>query len=158
MSDPKYPEIGDMHIDASDITPRDITPDDVKKLTKVRDGFKEAAKKVINLKKADVDRAGLNAEDIKRLADAVEREERHEKLVPASAKMHELLHEDRQLNRHDIATLMAEMAAQAKRRAERVHNPGEVLGPLDTLMEYQYGPAKKAVATKEKAKASKDEG
>jgi len=55
--------------------------------------------------------------------------------------------------------LEAEFAAQAGRRADRVENKPEVLGPLATLLDYQYGPAKQAAATKEAAQGEgKDPG
>lgn len=70
-------------------------------------------------------------------------------LHAAAQKLTELLYETRLQRRHEIATLPAEFAAQARRRADRVDNKPEVLGPLSTLLDYQYGPAKQAAATKE---------
>jgi hypothetical protein len=72
-------------------------------------------------------------------------------LHAAAQKLTELLHETRSDRRHDIGTLLAEFAAQTRRRAERVENPAEVLGPLAPLLDYQYGPAKQAAETKQAA-------
>ncbi|NUQ78710.1 MAG: hypothetical protein HUU21_34715, partial [Polyangiaceae bacterium] len=45
--------------------------------------------------------------------------------------------------------------AQARRRAERDPKGEEILAAVEELLNYQYAPAAKAVATKEKAKAMK---
>ena len=157
MSDPKHPVIGDMNIDASDVEVTDITPEQVQKLTKLRDGFEAAVDNLMQLKPADLARAGLNEKEIARLGPLVAKDKRIGELLPPAAKMHELLHETRQETRHEIALILAEGAAQARRRADRVQNEAEVLGPVAPLMEYQYGPAAKAAATKEKAKEKKEE-
>ena len=39
MNDPKHPIPGEMSIDATDVEVTDITPEQISKLTKVRDGF-----------------------------------------------------------------------------------------------------------------------
>jgi hypothetical protein len=155
MNDPKHPVPGEMSVDATDIKVTDITPEQISKLTKVRDGFDTAVKTVINLKPEDVTRAGLSSDEITRLGAAYANDQRIGELLPAAEKMVELLHEARQLGRHDMGTMLAEMAAQVRRRSERVPNGPEVLGPVGELMDYQYGPGAKAAATKEKAKEAK---
>ena len=112
-------------------------------------------KTVINLKPDDIARAGISADEVARLGVAYARDQRIAELLPSAEKMVELLHEARQLGRHDMGTILAEIAAQARRRSERVPNGAEVLGPLGELIEYQYGPGAKAAATKEKAKEAK---
>lgn len=155
MSDPKNPDVGDVVIDASGISLVDITPNRVRQLTKVRDGYEAAVTNVTQLKAADVERAGLNPAEIQRLQAASVDDARLGRLHAASQKLTEMLYETRLERRHEIATLLGEFGAQARRRAERTDNPDEVLGPVETLLEYQYGPAKQAVATRE---AGKNEG
>jgi hypothetical protein len=157
MGDPKHPKVGDLSVDASDIQVTDITPEQVKKLTKVRDGFEKAIENVVNLKPEAIDRAGLNEKDIQRLTANLMRDQRIAELLPASEKLVELLHETRQLGRHEMATILGEFAAQTRRRADRSSNASEILGPLEVLLDYQYGPAMKATATKEKAKGAQAE-
>jgi len=53
---------------------------------------------------------------------------------------------------HAIATRLAEIAEQARRRADRSLNGPAILGPLADLLDYQLGPAQKAVTTRAKAK------
>jgi hypothetical protein len=65
----------------------------------------------------------------------------------------------RKFNRgHQLSLLFGELAMQGRRRGERDPHGAEILGPLADLFEYQYGPANKAAATreKEKAKAAKE--
>jgi hypothetical protein len=158
MSDPKRPVPGDMHIDATDVQVTDITPEQIKGLTKLHDGYEDAVRQVLNLKPEDVARAGINPAEIARLGDAFAADTRIGELLPSSEKMTELLGEARLLRRHDIGTILGEIASQARRRADHSPAPGEILGPVDKVIAYQYGPAAKAVATKEKAKKAKKGG
>ncbi len=153
MSDPKHPKVGDLIVDASGISVIDITPDRIRQRTKVRDGYELAVKNVLQLKPEDLERAGLNPADVLRLVTLSQDDANIGELHAATEKLTELLYETRLERRHEIATLLGEFAAQARRRADRVDNGAEVLGPLEALLEYQYGPAKQAVATRE---ASKD--
>jgi hypothetical protein len=151
VSDPKHPKIGDLSVDATDISVVDTTPGRIRHLTKVRDGYEAVVTHILQLSAADIKRAGINPEDIQRLQ-VVSAEDTHiGELHPASAKLTELLYETRQERRHEIATLLGEFAAQTRRRADGVDNPDEVLGPMETLLDYQYGPARQALATKEAA-------
>lgn len=152
MGDPKHPVVGDLHIDASDVEVTDITPEQVQKLTKLRDGFELAVENLLNLKPVDLERTGLNDKELARLSLLIAKDKRIAELLPPAAKLAELLHETRQITRHEIATILAESASQARRRADRVANAAEVLGPVEPLLNYQYGPATKAAMTKEKAK------
>jgi len=159
VSDPKHPKVGDLIIDATGIPLVDITPDRVRQLTKVRDGYEAVVTHVVQLAAGDVERAGLNPAEIQRLQTLAADDAHLGELHAAAQKLTELLYETRLLRRHEIATLLAEFAAQARRRAERVENKPEVLGPLATLLDYQYGPAKQAAATKEAAQGEgKDPG
>ncbi len=153
MGDPKHPIIGELAIDATDVEVVDITPDQVQKLTKLRDGFEQAIDNLVNLKAADIERAGLNDKEIARLPILLAKDARIAELLAPAQKLAELLHETRQMTRHEIATILAESASQARRRADRVPNTAEVLGPVERLLNYQYGPATKASITKEKAKS-----
>ena len=149
VSDPKHPKVGDVSIDASGIVLVDITPDRVRQLTKVRDGYENAVNNVLQLKPTDVERAGLNPAEIQRLQTLALQDAHLGELHAAAAKLTELLYETRLERRHEIGTLLGEFGSQARRRADRVANGHEVLGPLSALLEYQYGPAQQAVATKE---------
>jgi len=152
MGDPKHPKVGDLSVDASDIQVTDITSEQIQKLTKVRDGFEKAVENVLNLSPEAIDRAGLNEKDIQRLSENFARDQRITEILPAVEKLVEVLHETQKRGRHDIGTSLAEFAAQTRRRAERAENAAEILGPVEPLLDYQYGPAAKAAATKEKGK------
>lgn len=154
MSDPKHPKPGELIIDASGIAVVDITPERIRQLTKVHDGYEAAVANMAQLKTVDVERAGLNPADVQRLQILSAEDAYLTELHVAAEKLTELLYETRLERRHEIATLLGEFAAQARRRADRVANTHEVLGPLAALLDYQYGPAKQAVATREAGKES----
>ena len=150
MNDPKNPVPGDQVIDASEFHFVDITPARVKKLTKLRDGHEDAVTEVLNLKPEDVERAGLNPAELEKLRVVYAECQRTEVFAAAVDKLGELLHEGLALRHHDIGTLLGEFASQAHRRAGRVTNSEEVLGPVKKLVAYQSGPALKAAATRER--------
>ncbi|MBK9266951.1 MAG: hypothetical protein IPM54_45150 [Polyangiaceae bacterium] len=154
MSDPKHPKIGDVVIDASGIPLIDSTPERIRQLTKLRDGFEAVVTSILQLAAADVERAGLNPAEIQRLKILSDDEAYLGQLHAASQKLTELLYETRMERRHEIGTLLGEFAAQSRRRGDRAANKHEVLGPVATLLEYQYGPAKQAAATKEAAQGT----
>ena len=159
VSDPKHPKVGELIIDATGIPLVDITPERVRQLTKVRDGYEAVVTHMLQLAATDVERAGLNPAEIQRLQTLSADDAYLGELHAAAQKMTELLYETRLQRRHEIATLLAESAAQTRRRAERVENKHEVLGPLAPLLDYQYGPAQQAAATKEAAQGDgKDPG
>ncbi len=152
MSDPKNPKPGDLSIDATDVPLVDITPEQMLKLIRIREGLGEAAGDILRLKPADIDRIGLNPGDVQRAFALIEQYERLEALLPAAAKLLEMITETRAVRAHELSLLFGEIAAQARRRGERDPRGAEIMGPLANLFAYQYGPAQKAVATRAKAK------
>ncbi|UQA54796.1 hypothetical protein [Polyangium aurulentum] len=152
MSDPKNPLPGDQSIDATDVNLVDITPEQMLKLIRIRDGLEGAAANILRLTPDDIDRIGLNPGDVQRAVSLIEQYERIEALLPAAAKLFEMLTETRAVRAHELSLLFGEIAAQARRRGRRDARGGEIMGPLAELFAYQYGPAQKAVATRAKSK------
>lgn len=148
MSNPKNPEPGDLVIDASDIDVVDITPDQIMKLLKLHDGAEKAMDNLLRLKPLEISRAGVSDAEVARARVLIAEYRRIETLLPAVAKLLELLHETRLDRGHKISLLIAEIATQARRRGERDPQGAEILGPLEDLLTYQYGPAIKAAATR----------
>ena len=151
MSTPKKPRPGDLVIDASDITVTDINPCEIQKLTKLPEGYAKAVANLAALQPEDIERTGLNLKEIQRVLTLQKADERIGELLPAAERMVEVLNQARLLRRHQIAILLAEIAAQARGRADRKDNGAEVLEPLADLLEYSSGPASRSQATKEKA-------
>jgi hypothetical protein len=156
MSDPKKPRPGELVIDASDITVTDINPCEIQKLTKLPDGYERAVAKLAALKPEDIERAGLNPKEIQRVLALQKADNRIGELLPAAERMVEVLNEARILRRHQIAILLAEIAAQARGRADRTDTGVEAPGSLADLLEDSSGPSSRSQATKEKAKAKAD--
>lgn len=149
-ADPKNPQPGDLAIDVSDIVVADLTPEQVSRLLKLRDGLEGAVAAILRLSSKEVQALGLNAEEQKRLGELFVAYQRVSAVQPAVDKLAELISETRQQHGHDINLLLGEMAAQARRRAERDADKARLLGLLADLMSYQYGPAEKGAVTRSK--------
>ena len=157
MSDPKNPTKGDLHIDATDIAVIDYTPEFLKTLTKLRPGHTEATSNLASLTPEQMEAAGINPAEVTAVTALAAEHKQIGVLLAAAEKLTELLHETQLDRGHRIATRLAEIVEQARRRADRSPNGAEILGPLGPLINYQLGPSQKAVATKAKAKAAKPE-
>ena len=151
MSDPMHPVPGDLHIDVSDLTVYDLTPDQIAKKTKVRDGFDKAAECLGRLKPEQIKQAGISTDEVDRCAVFLAQYKRADEVLPAAEKLVELLRETRIESGHQIGVILGDAAAQVRRRADRDAKAAEVLGALDELLSYVSAPAYKAVATRNKA-------
>jgi hypothetical protein len=156
MSDPKNPRPGDRHVDASDYALVDLTPEYLQTLTKLRAGYERAVANVARLTPAQLKAAGISPEDAAALVFLTAEHQQLGVLYAAAAKLAELLHETRMERGHTIATRLAEAAQQARRRAQRSVNGPAILGPVAELLDYQLGPAMKALATRTRAKAGQE--
>ena len=151
--DPRHPKAGELHIDASDITIVDLTPDQIPGLSKLRDGYEPALACLAALGAEARARAGILPDEIARAVGFAAESKRVDEVSPAADKLAELLKETRLDRGHQLSGILTEAAAQARRRADRDPNGPAILAPLEALLEFQYGPAAKAVVTKEKARA-----
>ncbi|MDI1450689.1 hypothetical protein [Polyangium sp. 6x1] len=156
MSDPKHPEPNDQIIDVSDLALVDITPDHINRLSKLREGYDVAVKTVVTASPLALQRAAIHPGEVAALAANWADVQRIDEVVPAVEKLLELLHETRLMRGHEIAMRLGEMAQQIRRRADRSPGGAEILAPFEALLAYQSGPALKAVATKEKARANEE--
>lgn len=156
MSDPKHPAVGAMSIDASDIVPVDLTPEQIYRKTKVRTGFSKAVSTLSRLSPEQIQMGGISADEVKRALDLKTQFDRCEELLPAAEKLVELLRETRLEYGHQIAIILGEITAQARRRADRDPKAVEILGPLSDLLEYISAPALKAIKTRTKNDAPAD--
>ncbi len=150
MNDPKNPAKGDLVIDASDVAAVDLTVDQVRKARKLRLGADKAIAAVLRLTPQQIAHAGLSVDVIAQLGDSHQRHQRAAQLRGPAEKLAELMYETEIDCGHKISLLLGEIAAQARRRAERDPKGDEILAALDELLAYQYGPANKAAATREK--------
>jgi hypothetical protein len=158
MGIPTDPERGDKHIDASAVALRDLTPEYIRTLTKLRSGYMKAVACVERLTPEQLKANGISPDEVAAL---VTQAAEHKQLIAfyeASEKLTELCHDSKMEKGHQIATRLAEMAEQARRRADRSQNGAEILGPLADLFEYQFAPAEKSASTKAKAKAASAKG
>jgi hypothetical protein len=71
-------------------------------------------------------------------------------------RLGEMLRDTENVRSHEIAVILGEQAAQARRRADRSSERDAILGPLGDLFDYQYGPALKAAETRAKNNRGED--
>lgn len=158
MSNPKEPQKGDMHIDATAVATVQLTPEYIKTLTKLRPGYENAIANLKRLTPTQVKVTGATQEEITEIVELAAEHKQIASLYEASAHMTEVLRSTYFERGHQIATRLGETVEQAKRRAERSPNGAEILGPLEDLLEYQLGPALKGVATRKAKKAPPSKG
>jgi hypothetical protein len=156
MSDPKHPAVGAMSIDASDIVPVDLTPEQISRKTKVRAGFSKAVSSLTRLSQDQIQAGGISADEVKRVVHLKAHYDRCEELLPAAEKLVELLRETRLEYGHQIGIIISEVAHQARRRADRDPKGAEILGVLSDLLDYNSAPGIKAHKTR--AKKGEQEG
>lgn len=151
MSDPTHPVPGDLKIDASDISVYDLTSEQIARKTKLREGFEPAVECMARLKPEQVKLVGISSDEVNRATLLVAQYKRADEVLPAAEKLVELLRETKIETGHQIGVILGDVAAQARRRAERDAKAAEVLGALEELLTYVSGPAYKAAATRSKA-------
>ncbi len=152
-SDPTNPKPGDLHIDASALTVIDLIPEQIPRLSKLREGYESALDSLASLSPQAATRAGIHPEEIARAVTLAAEIKSLDVFSPAADKLAELMRETRLDRGHQLAGILTEAAAQARRRADRDPNGASILAPLEELLEFQYGPAAKASVTRGKTKA-----
>jgi hypothetical protein len=148
MGTPQHPEPGDLSIDVIGLTVYDLTPEQIARKTKLRDGFDKAVACLGRLKPDQIKAVGLSTDEVARSAQLLANYRRVEEVQPAADKLAELLRETKIETGHQIALILGDSASQARRRAERDPLAAEVLGALQDLLDYVSGPALKALATR----------
>lgn len=154
MSDPTHPKPGDLSINAEGLAVVDVTPEEIGRYLKFREGADKAITCIENLKPEDIERAGLNPATVQETITLIADYRRASELLPSAEKLAELLYETKMHRAHHISLNFGELAAQSRRRGERNPNGAEILGALKGLLDYHYGPAQKGAATRAKNKAN----
>ncbi len=155
MADPKHPQSGDLIIDASDVNAVDLTSDQVRALTKIREGFPEAVTCLQRMNPPQVQALGLNPNEIARISSLMTEFDRASELLGPAEKLAELMRETRLFKGHQVALVLTEMAKQVRHRGEKDPEAAKLLGLLNDLLDYTFGPAQKGAATrKEKEEPS----
>lgn len=150
MSDPKNPVPGDQHIDASDLVLVDITTEEIGKLLKLHDGSDKAIDNAKRLTDKDVAKAGINPDDFQVLLGIIADYERASAFLPSAEKLVELLYETKMERAHHMSVMFGEICSQARRRAKRDPKGAQILGPMQDLLDYHYGPARQGAVTRVK--------
>ena len=150
MNDPKHPVVGDMAIDATDITQAELTLEQIQQKTKVRAGFSKAVAALKRISPSQIQVSGINGDEVQRALDLKVQYDRCEELIPPAEKLVNTLRDTRLEYGHQIGIILGEIAAQVRRRADRDPKAAEVLGPLEDLLNYISAPGLKAAKTRAK--------
>ncbi|EYF06384.1 Hypothetical protein CAP_1914 [Chondromyces apiculatus DSM 436] len=137
-----------MHIDASGVVVKYVANADMRRALKLRDQYERAMNNLMILTPSQIDRAGLNPEDVTRIRSRITEYHTVMMFLMASRQMTENLQQTIFVLGHEIAASIGEITAQARRRAKVSPNRGEILNALSPLIEYHTAPAKKARATR----------
>jgi len=160
MGTPTNPEKGDLHIDASAVTPIELTKEQAASKAKLREGFELAINCLTRLKAPQLAQSGINALEVQRCVTEKANFDMASFFLPAAEKLVSILKDSKVESGHQISLILSETAMQVRHRAERDPKAAEVLGIIEDLLLYVSGPGKKAAATRAKnaeAEAEKEE-
>lgn len=154
MSDPTKPKVGDLAVSAEGIAVMKVTPEEIQRYIKFRDGVEKAMVCVENLKPEHIKRAGLNPATVQETIELIVEYRETDELFPVAQRLTEMLYDTKMNRAHRISLNFGELASQTRRRGEREPNGAEILGPLMDLLDYQFGPGKKGASTRAKLRAN----
>jgi hypothetical protein len=153
MSDPTQYKVGDLTVSAEGVAVIKVTPEEIQRYIKFRDGVEKAITCVETLKAEDIKRAGLNPVTVQETVELIAEYRHMCELHPVAERLTEMLYDTKMNRAHRISLNFGELASQGRRRGERDPNGAEILGPLMDLLDYQFGPGKKGASTRAKLRA-----
>jgi len=157
VNDPKNPEEGEVHINASDIkNVVDLPNDSLGDLAKVRDGYLAAIGCLAGLDDKLLMSLGLIPDKVKETMELANDREKALKFVGPFLKAAELMKETAADKGDQIAKYLTIAANTARKHGEQSPALRTIMGKLDPLFNYQFGPAAKAQATIAKNKAEEE--
>jgi hypothetical protein len=156
-SDPKYPEIGAQHIDASDMALKIISPEFMSDLSKLHEGYEKGVANLIQASAEALKRAGINPDEVEKVRQFWADFQRLDLLIPAHEQLGKMFIGTRMLLGHEIALRLGEAARLARGRGERDLQGFDIAGSFADLLAYHFGPAQKAADTREKNKKEEEE-
>jgi hypothetical protein len=154
MSDPTKPKVGDLAVSVEGVAVTKVTPEEIQRYIKLRDGAEKAMVCVETVKPEDIKRAGLNPVTVQDTIELIAEYRHMDELFPVAERLTAMIYDTKMNRGHRISLNFGELAAQARRRGERDPNGAEILGPLLDLLDYQYGPGKKGALTRAKLRAN----
>jgi len=150
MGTPTNPEEGDLHIDASAVTPIELTKEQAASKVKLREGYDLAINCLTRLKAPQLAQSGINALEIQRCVTEKANYDQARSFLPAAEKLVSILKDTMTESGHQISLILSETSMQVRHRSERDSKAAEVLGIIEDLFGYVSGPAQKAAATRAK--------
>jgi hypothetical protein len=155
MGDPKNPDVGDSILDASEVKLVDLSLDQIRRASKLYDGF-EGALAAIRLASDDVKkRCKIDPAELTRIEGVLANLKMAQRFAAPLAKLSELISETIIADGSEIAVFLTEVANSARDRAEREDEgkapKGEAHLPavLEALLKYQFGRAIQGAQTRQ---------
>ncbi|MCA9298666.1 MAG: hypothetical protein KDA28_06345, partial [Phycisphaerales bacterium] len=152
--DPKKPEVGEIHIDASSCSAYvvDLPPGGMVGLLSDHEGVNLVVDEVVANQSTWGDAAGVTAGDFADLTTANARIAEIDLYLPAARKLVELLTETRAMQVETRERVILSVARSVDARARRAGNEG-LLGKYEKTRAYRSEAALKAARTRKKAAA-----
>lgn len=154
--DPKNPEIGEIHIDASacDTYAVDLPPGALVGLLAAHAGIDNVVAEITANQAGWGERAGVTALDIAQLTTAHARVQEIDRFLPAARKLVEILEETRaqqdDLRERSVRSIAGSVDTRARKRGNEA-----LLGKYQTSRTYRSEAAMKGVKTRKRNKAEK---
>ena len=149
--DPKNPEIGELHIDASACTPYivDLPPGGLQGLRTDHEGVDDVVSEIAANQTAWGDKAGVTAGDFASLMTSHDHIAELDRYLPAARKMVELMEETRAKEVDARERAISSIAASVDFRAKQPGNE-VILAKYEKAREYRSEIAMKAVKTRKR--------
>src|SRR5262245_32238506 len=109
MADPKNPQVGDKHIDASDVKLVDLHPRQVPALSKVRDGFEVALDEIGRLSPRIATRIRLEPDEVLQIEESRKNRAAALKMIEPLRKLLELCEETVLWEGHQIGMFLTRL-------------------------------------------------
>jgi hypothetical protein len=157
MPDPKKPQPGELHIDASDVAPFaiDLPEGALRGLRTERDGCADVVSEILAAQAAWGDKAGVTAGDAAEIQQAQQRIALVDTYLQSAQKLVEILTETRAAIDDKRERLIGTIAESVERRAKMLDNGADLLAKYEKTRAYRSAPGYKAAKTRA-ANAKKD--
>ena len=155
-NDPKMPEVGEVHIDATDLLTflKDLPEGATRGMRTEQDGFVEVLQEVLSNQAAYGDKAGITTGDINDLVLANDRIAQIDRFLPAAQKLVEMLEETRAQLDDQRQRAVNGFARSVEDRAKSREDGASLLARYQKTRVYRSAIGVKAAKTRRKNEAN----
>ncbi|HSN99685.1 MAG TPA: hypothetical protein VLS89_15425 [Candidatus Nanopelagicales bacterium] len=159
-NDPKKPEMGEVHIDASDLLTflKDLPEGATRGMRTAQDGFGEVLQEIMSNQAGYGDKAGITTSDINELVLANDRIGQIDQFLPAAQKLVEMLEETRAQLDDQRQRAVNGFARSVEDRAKSREDGTTLLAKYQKTRVYRSAIGVKAAKTRKKNEAAAETG